>query len=299
MADGALVAGDVFREVQVPSWEHARDLSRRLWGWIFRGQEVASWELRTTLDRGPEYGRSERWRLASVERRLLELFERRAFPSLPDAPPLDDPLEWTALLHAHGGPTRLLGCTWSFHVAAFFALERAPGGSTPAAIWAVNPTRLLAAGALALAPTLGAGESPEALLESHAALLRRLLSLARPPRMVCRLEPRRISERLAAQQGLFLAPADLEATFEDNLFGTFGATPAQARAAEPLVYRSASQPDVRWNELAIVKVVVPGELHKHALADLRSMNVTAATLLPGLEGYARSLYYHLGRDDGE
>ena len=40
----------------------------------------------------------------------------------------------------HGAPTRLLDFTWSPYVAAFFALERS---TTQAAVWAVNPKRLV------------------------------------------------------------------------------------------------------------------------------------------------------------
>src|SRR4051794_23380655 len=106
-------ASPVYLEVHVDSWEQARDLSRRLWGWVFRGQASDSWELTTTLDRGPEYRRYERWRLTLVEREILERFQRRTFHQLSDPPPLDDALEWTALLQQHRGPTRLLEFTQS------------------------------------------------------------------------------------------------------------------------------------------------------------------------------------------
>jgi hypothetical protein len=291
----------VFLEIVPESWELARHLSRRLWGWIFRGQEELSWELVTTLDRGPEYRRYERWRLPAVERFILEQFQRRAVSALADRPPLDDLLEWTALLQQHGGPTRLLEFTSSFWVAAFFAIERGTGGEQSAAIWAVNPQRLRAEGSGKLAAgwrdfTLESNLSSEELLDAPAQLYRFLVQQQRPPKLVFRVDPHRMSERMAAQQGLYLTPFDLEATFEDNLFGTFDASPAAARGVDPTVWRGRAS-DPQLSDYAIVKVVVPGAMHKHAALELRTMNLTAATLFPGLEGFARALHYHLGEGE--
>jgi hypothetical protein len=288
-----------YLEIEVDSWDHARDLSRRLWGFLFRGQEVADWELTTTLDRGPEYRRYERWRLAGLEREILDRFQRRAGPVLSDRPGPDEALEWSALLHQHGGPTRLLAFTHSFYIAAFFALERAPGGSRPAAIWAVNPQRLRGE---AIKQLLGPWEelgsapdsSPEELLDDDAALYRFLLDQPKKLRLAFRVEPRRVSEQLGAHQGAFVAPFDLEATFEDNLFGTFRVDAAATRQAERIVYRPSQAAELRFAEHALVKVVLPGTIHKLALHDLFGMNISAATLFPGLQGYARSLSYLLG-----
>jgi hypothetical protein len=293
----------VYLELQVDSWDHARDLSRRLWGFLFRGQEVADWELTTTLDRGPEYRRYERWRLAGLEREILDRFERRARPALTDRPAPDEALEWSALLHQHGGPTRLLEFTHSFYVAAFFAMERAPGGSHPAAIWAVNPGRLRSEALRQLHATWEelhppAGVSPEDLIDDHPALYRFLLDEPKPLRLAFQVEPRRVTEALGAHQGALVAPFDLESTFEDNLFGTFRLAASAARQAERIAYRPSLASELRFADHGLVKVVLPGPIHKLALQDLHGMNITAATLFPGLHGYARSLFYLLGRDGG-
>jgi hypothetical protein len=288
-----------YLELAVQSWEHARDLSRRLWGFVFRGQELAAWDLATALDRGPEYRRYERWRLPAIERHVLGEFRRRVQTSLADRPADDEALDWTALLHQSGGPTRLLAFTHSFYVAAFFAVERAPGGEHSASIWAVNPlllrTALVEQLASAWSSLPGAGPGgPEDLVDDEPALYRFLVGMPKPLRAVFPFEPRRITDRLSAQQGLYLAPLDLEATFEDNLFAAFAPTPPLGRGEEPSLYRPASAAELRLGQRAVVKIVLPGALHHDALRDLRAMNVTAATLFPGLEGFARSLAFHLG-----
>lgn len=43
----------------------------------------------------------------------------------------------------------------------------------------------------------------------------------------------------------------------------------------------------------ITKIVIPDRLRATVLAELASMNVTAASLFPGLDGFARSMYSHL------
>jgi hypothetical protein len=40
----------------------------------------------------------------------------------------------------------------------------------------------------------------------------------------------------------------------------------------------------------VVKVILPFAIHNVALSDLAQMNVTAASLFPGLDGFARSLH---------
>jgi hypothetical protein len=51
------------------------------------------------------------------------------------------------------------------------------------------------------------------------------------------------------------------------------------------------------NEAAVIKVLLPLLAHGDALEDLWQMNVTAATLFPGLDGFARSLHYFLRIDN--
>jgi len=115
---------------------------------------------------------------------------------------------------------------------------------------------------------------------------------------VIHVEPDRMHERLYLQQGLFLAPTDPNGTFLKNMAGAFNVS-----------YRSLeSKREQKWTRkldnrtgseygdpgfIAMVKIIIPKEHHREILEDLQSMNISAATLFPGLEGFSRSLRYHV------
>jgi len=78
-------------------------------------------------------------------------------------------------------------------------------------------------------------------------------------------EPKHSNERLVAQQGAFLVPSNNYETFEEIV----------------AIYET---------EKAIVKkFIIPARLRLEGLKKLRRMNITAASLFPGLEGFCRSL----------
>ena len=78
-------------------------------------------------------------------------------------------------------------------------------------------------------------------------------------------EPKQTNERLVAQQGAFLVPSNNYETFNQivNVYET----------DVPLVK----------------KFVIPAHLRLEGVKRLRSMNITAASLFPGLDGFCRSL----------
>src|SRR5579884_2606184 len=119
--------------ISFTSWQSLRDrLSQYDHKWAFRGIGDANWSLATSLERlqvSP---------VIEAERYLLTTFQRRAHHHVRDCPPLDDYVEWLALMQHHGTPTRLLDCTRSPYVALLFALERPPDANGQAAIWAVD-----------------------------------------------------------------------------------------------------------------------------------------------------------------
>ncbi|HLN02329.1 MAG TPA: hypothetical protein VK335_23780 [Bryobacteraceae bacterium] len=74
-----------------------------------------------------------------------------------------------------------------------------------------------------------------------------------------------MNERLTIQQGLFLCPAQVSMGFEENL---------QAMSLKGT---------------KIDKLVFPSNLRAHILAELNKMNISRASLFPGLDGFAQSL----------
>jgi len=91
-------------------------------------------------------------------------------------------------------------------------------------------------------------------------------------RMVIPVEPERLSERLSVQQGTFLCAGDVETSFMENLTAMDG-----------------------WAE-AVRKFTLPFSVRGFALEQLRKMNITRATLFPGLDGFAQSFRNSLERE---
>jgi hypothetical protein len=99
--------------------------------------------------------------------------------------------------------------------------------------------------------------------------------------------PHRLNERISIQQGLFAIPGDLRFSFEENLAVTFDVDVDAFKNV--LKIKPSRSFDTKKSDYGIVKMILPIEIHNAALLDLASMNIDAATLFPGLEGFARSL----------
>ena len=155
--------------------------------------------------------------VSRIEGGLLRDFQRRVHHYSEEAiPESTDTLEWLALMRHYGAPTRLLDWTYSFFVAAFFALADSTGDS---AIWAVDtgamPKRCEAIIAANRDAMTALQVDPNVTQpETFAALFLR----PQPPlTMVGAVTPRRLNRRLTIQQGTFLCPANITVPFEDNL----------------------------------------------------------------------------------
>jgi hypothetical protein len=84
------------------------------------------------------------------------------------------------------------------------------------------------------------------------------------PTVVLPIEPQRLSERLSVQRGTFLCAGNVERPFMENLTAM-----------------NAWERNVR-------KFTLSFEHRGLALEKLRSMNITRASLFPGLDGFAQS-----------
>jgi hypothetical protein len=236
----------------IQSWQGFRN-------WCFRGQADARWSLRCSLARHIEISKvcEQAWELQ--ETRIRRIFRRKSHLFLDDIPENDE-LEWLALMQHHGAPTRLLDFTWSPYVAAFFALERATGD---AAIWAIN---------LPLLWKIHDGHRIDGVKVTKADPRKReafgKYYLPNRHRFVWQGDPFRMPQRVVAQSGTFLVSSHLGMTVEEILAGYPGP-----------------------GELLIQFVLQTSQLRAEAMASLYSMNITQATLFPGLDGLARSMAY--------
>lgn len=262
--------------------------------WAYRGQGSADWPLETTLYREADRNGSLKWKsLRSREDWLLYQFRRFAHHYRSDLPPEEDILDWLALIQHYGGPTRLLDFSYSLYVAAFFAIETAVGD---AAIWAVSLLSLEMATyeRLGFWPTGAIDE----IRRANNAKFHELQEKPNGIRTIIHVEPDRMHERLYLQQGLFLAPTDPNEPFLENMAGAFKvshhslATKREQKWTRALDDRTGAEyGDPGY--IAMVKIVIPKEHHREILEDLQSMNISAATLFPGLEGFSRSLRYYV------
>lgn len=216
---------------------------------------------RTVLQDGLT-GRERQHSALEIEGGLLRKFKRQCHHYAQHTPKKDDRLEWLALMRHYGAPTRLLDCTYSFFVAVCFALEEA---EERCAVWAIN-SHWISERVKCIAPeTWKALEQDPNIREPDTKEL-----FWQAKRIVYAVNPYWLNERLIIQQGVFLCPGDVSIPFEDNL-------------AELL-----SEDDSRDNFIKFVVRV--GSIQKNEiLRHLLHMNMSRATLFPGLGGFAESL----------
>jgi hypothetical protein len=278
----------MFLTIEPADWPTARGLSASLGGWIFRGHGNADIPLETTLYRTANRRAGPLPFLFDWEERILQQFQRRAHHYVGDLPRRRDRLEWLALIQHYGGPTRLLDFSYSFYVAAFFAMEK-PKRREASAIWAVNDI-LLGERIAAKFHCEWPPKNADRMKTDHIRIVNEFLARKRAPEpFVIGVAPERMNERLSIQQALFLAPCDIGARFEQNLAATFGLDPEALRKTEAAPWKGEPLP----RETALLKIRLPQHLHTKALRDLHAMNVTSASLFPGLDGFARSLYHEI------
>jgi hypothetical protein len=275
-------------EITVQSWDHACKIARSLMGWSFRGQDDASRKLESRLERqlaGNSYASKL---IGNREAHMIKQFRNLSylFAQMPES---DTPnFDALALIQHHGGPTRLLDFTRSFYAAAFFAMENA---RTDAAVWAFNHLRWINIRDTVSEMRYGDMYVDE-INEAHLGLAEVILSGKndQQEKGIYSLHSRLLNERIIAQQGCFLFPCDISASMESNFLATVESEKllSSVDRRTSLAFLDDGQVDS-----LLLKIVLPKSLHLKALMDMRAMNVTAATLFPGIDGFARSLGFHL------
>jgi hypothetical protein len=254
----------------VHSWEELqRALERRYCGarWVFRGQRDAGWPLKTSIERVCAHIPPGKWKRA--EEHLLRQFQRRLHQYQPLIPEMDDTHERLALMQHHGTPTRLLDWTRSPYIAAYFAVEAA-SSDAPSCVWIINRQAMHNATLNRTPDLLQAITLSRTEALSDKAVFNGFLFNSNTPSVVA-VEPFRMNERLTVQQGLFLLPTEVRESFVANL-----------NAPDP----AGSSPDSHLERI-VMKLEYGDRLR--VLEELAKMNVTRASLFPGIDGFAQSL----------
>lgn len=296
------MGGALYSHVVARTWDSVRQLQSHMFGdWIYRGHEVHDWQLASTIERALSYsGVRDNGVAADLEAWTLRELRRNGQNYGVRLPQTDRELDWLALLQHHGGTTRLLDFTRSLFVAAFFAYERPVACNR--SVWCINRTAVLRGAFKQLRPNGDVDSDLQERSPYADAMERSFLDAEIPalfdcsrndvPLCVLPVQPEFSNERIYAQQGLFLIPSRLDRPFADALAKTLGAEKWSDLRRNSL-HLDAINPKAReYVEVvrsAIIQIELPVDARCACLDELAAMNINAATLFPGFDGFARSL----------
>lgn len=270
---------------EITSWSDLEaffgDLDGGLNRWCFRGHRCSEWPLLSSFDRAILTDRHR------VERFLIHEFQRTAHHSLRSLPDKEDTLTWLSIMQHHGTPTRLLDFTLSPYVALYFSLQTFPVESRgqpnfSAGLWAVNYVSCKGVALGCISDRIGKSVTHGELL-STPAMFNKCFMEAHRGYFVAPLRPDRYNERQNAQQAIFLCPSSLDYPFETIFVQPpdFSAT----MAGEKGDYETLKQ-----NLRRLVRFARINEKGaKEIVPRLQRMNINAASLFPGIDGYAQSI----------
>lgn len=262
----------VFASQTINSWEQFLDsLKDKKANWIFRGQSSDK-PLKTTLERALDDYQIALDEATAIEGKLIRDFRRKYFG--PDHEiVLNDTLYCLSLMRHHSAPMRLLDFNYSPYIAAFFAFndkipnERERDSGEVPVVWCLNRKWLIkAVNNVPLARDLVPLRNNDVTRDDKSFIP--LYMGINPQPFVFAENPALLNERLIIQQGLFLCPGDVSKSFEGNIKSLSGWT-------DP-------------NHILKLKFILPKEAYGEVIKELLSMNISYATLFPGLDGFAKS-----------
>lgn len=246
--------------------------------WIFRGHTAPRKSLKSSLERAVEYYPEHLQKKNKAEDRLLREFKRRYHQYSSDAPENSDYLEWFSIMQHYGAPTRLLDFTYSIYVAAYFALEHT--GEGPFEIfavdlnWAIRESLKNIKRKASEKIYLNSNNFLPELIENteeHRQAFKDIFIKNTSINFVCPINPFRLTERISLQNGVFMCPGNVDAAFEENLESMKGWDKKDNFRILSLNF------DKNKEEISVAR----GHLY--------NLNITCATLFPGLAGFAKSL----------
>ncbi len=224
---------------------------------LFRGQADSGWSLETHFERALKEAGVNLSKAGKLEKGMIRRFQRESHQYLPHIPDSGNIPEWLALMQHHGAPTRLQDWTHSAFVALFFAsIDLKPTGT--AAIYSLKWDWI----------DKQVSAKAKALYNADRNLSKKgmFTKFCGSTRGIAKLNSFRLTVRQSNQQGTFLIPTNLRKSFEDNLIISLSAKPASY----------LSKLEISWS------------LRKTIIQELYRRNITAGSLFPGLDGYARS-----------
>ena len=254
----------IFEEIHLDSWgefdNYVAKMDTR--EWVFRGHSDSSWKLESSLyrlfnDIQPiieEFkGTREKFAKDAHEKLLIEQFQAHAHLYLNVLPDKNNKLEWLSIMQHFGAPTRMLDFTFSPHIASYFSME---SGHGEFAIYALNHKKYTYQNEMVLEDVK---DFTKEIFDNRKSAESYLIAY----------ESRMSNERLVAQQGLFIVPSTNYQTLEDIL------------------------DYYELEEDRCKKFILSGSLRYEGIQRLKRMNITSATLFPGIDGFCRSLKFQI------
>jgi hypothetical protein len=227
--------------------------------YTYRGQSNAAWTMLPSLTRLCKSLEFSATKAAEVEHNILDRFRSRVhLRSSHDVPADGDLLGWWTLMQHYRAPTRILDWTHSPLVALYFAVRT--NWECDGAIWSFHRHSL----AEALIKRDGQDNDlnftnfPNVFFER----------IASPPCFNW-FDRTRLNERMAAQQGTFTVSQDILCDHADPI--------------EEVLPEYVDLADGKKSVLRS-KWLIRKEAKKSILNRLHTMNVTAETLFPGIDG---------------
>lgn len=244
-------------------------------GWVYRGQ-YCDCTLETSFERACLNSELCLERdAAKIEQEMIREF-KRWYTGEDRNDVVEDTLYCLSLMRHHGSPSRLLDVTYSSFVAAYFALESASKHKSPnrkksCSVWCINANwldteaRNIAGNRIVDSRWSDQERSDESIFDE--------LYMKGNYKLVLMENPLRFHQRLYIQQGVFLCPGDVSITFEENL-------------------KSMKEWENPQNVFKFICATTSDDINK-GLEKLWRMNISRASLFPGLDGYAQSMEFRL------
>lgn len=225
---------------------------------IFRGQSDESWGLQPSLSRHLFFSTPSE--AGAVEKYATHMFKTQAHLHIPASqlPRADDFLEWAILMQHYGAWTRLLDWTASPLVALYFAVIE--NWDRDGVVWALRLS-VLSPDEMGEPDELGNIYGLDLAIDPD--------DLEQQPRVIG-FASDKPTHRLVAQHGWFTAAST---------------SPLLDHARLVVEALGEAHPDPNLT----IRILIPAAAKPVLLRSLRTANVTAATLFPGLDGLGRSV----------
>jgi hypothetical protein len=288
----------LYIEVEIQDWNDWFLINQRFLScFVFRGHASEEWNLSTSLERFAQRTHPnfrDPILPAVYEGEMITdfswkymLYEKNHIPSK------DDLVEWLTIMQHYGAPTRLLDFTQSIYVALWMAVNE--NLYDRSAIWALNSTVIRLSAFAKYSKENNVNSAGHDILEkwmydhANASIsTHRVKSNIGNELFVVR--PKNCNERISRQQGLFVVPANIERSFHDNLSQYLdNQQPTKISIGQLKQYSHTNAGKLQQEQISLIKFVIPRKFNLEIMRMLRSMNITAESLFPGLDGLAKSM----------